>query len=161
MHGLAIGRFSRVATGSADRLSSKGSLRSRSLPLRCYHDTDSLGSAVAEVATDSTLVAHFSLAHLAVVRCAVAAQQPTLEAQNASGWSNCTLYVISVDEHGAEAVRNAEDGVCNGGAQLRCSRGQIPLELEVVEPMLHLLLPRNKYNVKPLRRVACDEQSVK
>eukprot|EP00966_Prymnesium_polylepis_P091145 2109660-Prymnesium_polylepis.1 len=28
-----------------------------------------IGSAVAEVATDSTLVAHLSLAHLAVVRC--------------------------------------------------------------------------------------------
>eukprot|EP00966_Prymnesium_polylepis_P130532 3019512-Prymnesium_polylepis.2 len=49
--------------------------------------------------------------------------------------------VIKVDKHGAEAVRNAEDGACNGGAQLHCSRGQIPLELEVVEPMLHLLRP--------------------
>eukprot|EP00966_Prymnesium_polylepis_P210919 4884337-Prymnesium_polylepis.1 len=39
--------------------------------------------AVAEVATDSTLVAHLSLAHLAVVRCAIAVQQPTSEAQNA------------------------------------------------------------------------------
>eukprot|EP00966_Prymnesium_polylepis_P224592 5194532-Prymnesium_polylepis.1 len=48
-----------------------------------------IGSAVAEVVTYSTLVSHISLAHLAVVRCAVAAQQPrTLEAQNASGWPN-------------------------------------------------------------------------
>ena len=37
-------------------------------------------SAVAEVATDSTIVAHFSLAHVAVVRCAVAAQQLTCAA---------------------------------------------------------------------------------
>ena len=48
-----------------------------------------IGSAVAEVVTDSTLAAHLSLAHLAVVRCVVAAQQPTLEAQNTSGWPNC------------------------------------------------------------------------
>ena len=48
-----------------------------------------IGSAVAEVVTDSTLAAHLSLAHLAVVRCVVAAQQPTSEAQNTSGWPNC------------------------------------------------------------------------
>eukprot|EP00966_Prymnesium_polylepis_P290505 6710381-Prymnesium_polylepis.1 len=53
-------------------------------------------SAEAKVATYSTLVAHFSLAHDAVVRCAVAAQQPTLEAQNASGWPNYVLCRVTL-----------------------------------------------------------------
>ena len=55
-----------------------------------------IGSTVAEVVTDSTLVAHLSLAHLAVVRCAVAAQQPTLEAQNPSGWPNCVSCRVTL-----------------------------------------------------------------
>eukprot|EP00966_Prymnesium_polylepis_P117101 2705759-Prymnesium_polylepis.1 len=61
------------------------------IPLYCRYcaTTTPTASAVAEVATGSTLVAHFSLAHGAVARCAVAAQQPTSEAQNASGWPNC------------------------------------------------------------------------
>eukprot|EP00966_Prymnesium_polylepis_P245153 5670687-Prymnesium_polylepis.1 len=53
-------------------------------------------SAVAKVATDSSLAANFSLAHDAVVRCTVAAQQPTFEAQNASGWPNCVLFRVKL-----------------------------------------------------------------
>eukprot|EP00966_Prymnesium_polylepis_P149209 3447387-Prymnesium_polylepis.1 len=55
-----------------------------------------IGSAVAEVVTDSTLVAHLSVAHLAVVRCAVAAQQPTLAVQNPSGWPNCVSCRVTL-----------------------------------------------------------------
>eukprot|EP00966_Prymnesium_polylepis_P104245 2414221-Prymnesium_polylepis.3 len=61
--------LSRAATGSAGRPSPTGLLRSCSLPLLYYHDADSLGCG-RDRHTDSTLVAHLSLAHLAVVRCA-------------------------------------------------------------------------------------------
>eukprot|EP00966_Prymnesium_polylepis_P064235 1489122-Prymnesium_polylepis.1 len=55
-----------------------------------------IGSTGAEVVTDSTLVSHLSLADLAVVRCAVAEQQRTLEAQNPSGWPNCVSCRVTL-----------------------------------------------------------------
>jgi hypothetical protein len=94
---------------------------------------------VAEVATYSTLVAHFSLAQGAVARCAVAVQQPTSEAQNASGWSNCVSCIctaallvsrlrrvamapfcrVIVDWYGHECVRRGVTrvGRVSGGAR--------------------------------------------
>eukprot|EP00966_Prymnesium_polylepis_P090877 2104379-Prymnesium_polylepis.1 len=62
-----------------------------------------IGSTVAEVVTDSTLAAHLSLAHLAVVRCAVAAQQPTLELrtrQDGRTVSRVGLHYWSTDKVG-------------------------------------------------------------
>eukprot|EP00966_Prymnesium_polylepis_P155715 3596694-Prymnesium_polylepis.1 len=63
--------------GSADRPSPTGSLPACSLPLLCYHDTDSLGCGRGRHRFDARCTLDFSLAHGAVARCAVAVQQPT------------------------------------------------------------------------------------
>eukprot|EP00966_Prymnesium_polylepis_P257174 5940823-Prymnesium_polylepis.1 len=71
LHGLAVGRFSRGLPRGQHADRDPQARCDRVLCRYCAIATPT-ASAMAEVATDSTLVAHFSLAHGAVTRCAVA-----------------------------------------------------------------------------------------